>query len=174
MGFFGTKKDPAADQLATAASQPGAIPVATPVPAEETTYNFQQQTNPTTNTVPIKATIVTAPQPPAAVQSSQHSQQHQSDGGGLIIDDPLMIGRRPTVLSYCPNCRQVQSRTRTKTFPSWQTWTASAVLCFVFWPISWVPLVVENCQKTEHYCVSCQSKIAHVTPFSDCCVTHRT
>eukprot|EP00529_Nitzschia_sp_RCC80_P040099 CAMPEP_0113518002 /NCGR_PEP_ID=MMETSP0014_2-20120614/42599_1 /TAXON_ID=2857 /ORGANISM="Nitzschia sp." /LENGTH=83 /DNA_ID=CAMNT_0000415315 /DNA_START=119 /DNA_END=371 /DNA_ORIENTATION=+ /assembly_acc=CAM_ASM_000159 len=81
MGLFGTKKDPAADQLADAASQPGAIPVATPVlpAAEETTYSFQQQ-NPTANTVPIKATLVTAPQPPpAAVQSSQQSNNNRME-----------------------------------------------------------------------------------------------
>mmetsp|Transcript_17384 Transcript_17384/g.32113 ORF Transcript_17384/g.32113 Transcript_17384/m.32113 type:complete len:138 (+) Transcript_17384:372-785(+) len=111
-------------------SQPGAIPVATPVPAEETVY-LQH------------STVVATNAPPAAPSSP--SQQRQNFGA----TDPT-LARVPMMMRQCPRCRQ-ESRTRVTTKPSWQTWLATGALCFVFWPIFWVPLVVDNCKETSHY-----------------------
>eukprot|EP00539_Tryblionella_compressa_P003094 CAMPEP_0178751948 /NCGR_PEP_ID=MMETSP0744-20121128/10796_1 /TAXON_ID=913974 /ORGANISM="Nitzschia punctata, Strain CCMP561" /LENGTH=123 /DNA_ID=CAMNT_0020405623 /DNA_START=288 /DNA_END=659 /DNA_ORIENTATION=- len=89
-------------------SQPGAIPVATPVPAEETVY-LQH------------STVVATNAPPAAPSSP--SQQRQNFGA----TDPT-LARVPMMMRQCPRCRQ-ESRTRVTTKPSWQTWLATGALC---------------------------------------------
>lgn len=132
--------------------KPGAIPVATPV--YEAQVCEQKQPHKATNTSTSTTTTgaVTTP----------------------IYDtaDPTMA-REPMMMRLCPNCQQ-ESRTRITTYPTWQTWTATGVLVFVFWPICWIPLVLDNCKKTDHYCVLCQAKVGQVEAFQDCCVTERS
>lgn len=98
------------------------------------------------------------------------STNNNNDNKNLIDDDDLT--RLPMNMRECPNCH-VSSRTRVTTGPSWQTWAASGFLCFLFWPISWVPLVTDNCKTTEHFCVKCGYKVGKVVPFQDCCVEKR-
>jgi len=83
-----------------------------------------------------------------------------------------MISRVPMMMPECPSCHQ-ESRTRVTTAPSWKTWAAGGCLFFVFWPLCWIPLVVDSCKSTEHHCVSCNSNVARVDAFEDCCVEHR-
>ena len=133
--------------------QPGAIPVATPVPevmAQQQQYEYQRQYQ-----APLKAT------PPTMNPTTAFQQA-----------DPT-LARVPMFIKQCPNCHQ-ESRTRISTYPTWQTWTASGVMVFVFWPICWVPLVLDNCKQTDHYCVLCQTKVGEVEAFKDCCVTEQT
>lgn len=82
------------------------------------------------------------------------------------------LTRFPMMMVECPHCHS-ESRTRVTTAPSWQTWASSFGLCFLFWPISWVPLVVDTCKTTEHFCVTCGYKVGEVKPFTDCCVEKR-
>lgn len=85
--------------------------------------------------------------------------------------DPT-VSRFPMMMESCPHCNQ-ESRTRVTTEPNWRTWTAAGGLFFVFWPICWVPLVVDSCKTSEHFCVKCGSRVARVEAFEDCCVETR-
>mmetsp|Transcript_32043 Transcript_32043/g.49003 ORF Transcript_32043/g.49003 Transcript_32043/m.49003 type:complete len:93 (+) Transcript_32043:295-573(+) len=84
----------------------------------------------------------------------------------------LTLKRRPVQLDSCPHCKQV-SRTRIKTYPSFITWALCLALIFVFWPICWIPLVVDSAKQTDHFCVLCQAKIGGVRPLQDCCEKER-
>jgi len=100
-----------------------------------------------------------------------------SAGGGdrfaVVDNDPTVaLSRFPMMMQRCPNCSR-ESRTRVTTAPSWKTWAASGCLFFAFWPLCWLPLVVDSCKTTEHFCVSCGAKVAKVEAFDDCCVEHR-
>jgi hypothetical protein len=135
------------------AMEPGAIPVATPVP--EVLAQQQRFEQYTPQYTPQKASAPLVMNPTTAFQQA----------------DPT-LARVPMFINQCPNCRQ-ESRTRISTYPTWQTWTASGVMLLVFWPICWVPLVLENCKQTDHYCVLCQTQVGKVDAFQDCCVTER-
>ena len=162
MGIFGKKKDNMADY--GYATEPGAIPVATPVnqPPPPYVQAQAQKMDKVAIAQPLVATTV-----PATVQKSQ--QPHSAPYGAL--NDPT-LARGPMMMRQCPHCA-AESRTRVTTAPVWQTWAASGVLCFVFWPIFWVPLVVDNCKDTTHYCVLCGAEVGKVSAFQDCCVTNR-
>lgn len=90
-----------------------------------------------------------------------------------LIHDNTTLGRNPVMMRICPHCNQ-ESRTKIKTFPSWQSWTAAVLMLFLFWPLCWVPLVVEPCKQTDHYCVLCGKLVGTVNAFSDCCVTYKS
>lgn len=92
--------------------------------------------------------------PPTNINNSNSNTTNN-----FITDEDLT--RFPMMMRECPSCR-TPSRTRATTAPSWQTWTASGAMCFLFWPLSWVPLVLDNCKKTEHYCVTCGAKVGQV------------
>eukprot|EP00531_Pseudo-nitzschia_arenysensis_P016323 CAMPEP_0116139056 /NCGR_PEP_ID=MMETSP0329-20121206/13101_1 /TAXON_ID=697910 /ORGANISM="Pseudo-nitzschia arenysensis, Strain B593" /LENGTH=153 /DNA_ID=CAMNT_0003634059 /DNA_START=255 /DNA_END=719 /DNA_ORIENTATION=+ len=90
---------------------------------------------------------------------------------GFGSNDPT-VTRFPMMMTECPNCQE-ESRTRVITAPTWKTWAAGGCLFFVFWPICWMPLVVDSCKETEHFCVKCGAKVAKVEAFQDCCVETR-
>eukprot|EP00526_Cylindrotheca_closterium_P024516 CAMPEP_0113637038 /NCGR_PEP_ID=MMETSP0017_2-20120614/19367_1 /TAXON_ID=2856 /ORGANISM="Cylindrotheca closterium" /LENGTH=145 /DNA_ID=CAMNT_0000548007 /DNA_START=41 /DNA_END=478 /DNA_ORIENTATION=- /assembly_acc=CAM_ASM_000147 len=89
--------------------------------------------------------------------------------------DPSLAGRRkPTNLPFCPHCSQKNVRTMTKTYPNAVTWGAVAVGAVVFFPICWIPLVVDNMKKTDHYCQSCGQKLATIKPLEGVGVKERS
>ncbi len=110
----------------------------------------------------------------AQIHEYQQQQKEGKHGNTPVFDtaDPT-LAREPMMIRICPNCQQ-ESRTRITTYPTWQTWTAAGVLVFVFWPVCWIPLVLDNCKKTDHYCVLCQARVGQVEAFQDCCVTERS
>mmetsp|Transcript_30246 Transcript_30246/g.55751 ORF Transcript_30246/g.55751 Transcript_30246/m.55751 type:complete len:171 (+) Transcript_30246:115-627(+) len=83
------------------------------------------------------------------------------------------FGRHPTNIPICPHCSATNVATRTSTFPSFETWFLSIGLFFVFWPVFWIPLVVDSAKKTEHICTNCGVVVGTVKPMSDCCVKQR-
>jgi hypothetical protein len=85
-----------------------------------------------------------------------------------------VFSRLPTVLSTCPQCQITNTRTRCKTAPGGMTWVVGVVLFFLFWPICWLPFVMDCAKKTEHYCQNCNTVVGTVAPFEDCCVKHRS
>jgi len=88
--------------------------------------------------------------------------------------DPCLTGRRrPTNLAFCPHCSKENVRTRTKTYPSAVTWACVAVGAVAFFPICWVPLVVDNMKKTDHYCQNCGQKLATIKPLQGVGVKER-
>jgi hypothetical protein len=83
-----------------------------------------------------------------------------------LDQDPVLAGsREPVNLAFCPHCSKEGARTRTKTYPNIVTWTCVAVGAVVFFPICWVPLVVDKMKKTDHYCQNCEQKLGSIKPF---------
>jgi len=80
------------------------------------------------------------------------------------------FGREPTNIPTCPNCGKMNVMTRTSTFATLQTWLLVLGLLVLFWPICWLPLVVDSAKKTEHVCTQCHTVVGTVQPMSDCCV----
>ncbi|CAJ1937730.1 unnamed protein product [Cylindrotheca closterium] len=89
--------------------------------------------------------------------------------------DPCLAGRRkPTNLPFCPHCSKKNVRTMTKTYPTAVTWGAVAVGAVVFFPICWIPLVVDKMKKTDHYCQNCGQKLATLKPLEGVGVKERS
>lgn len=86
---------------------------------------------------------------------------------------PPTFGRKPAFMATCPYCQSVNVRTRLQTFPSWVTWLAVLLIALVFWPLAWIPLVVDCTKTTEHYCPNCHALVGSVCAFEDACVKHR-
>ena len=53
------------------------------------------------------------------------------------------------------------------------TWVAVVGLFLVFWPVCWIPLVIDSCKMTDHFCALCGGNVGSVKPLSDCCVKER-
>lgn len=89
------------------ATEPGAIPVATPVPMSEAAYvdtpNIKTYQSPLIAEFPV--------------------QQSAPLNNGFIANDPT-LSRGPMMMRQCPHCLQ-ESRTRVTTAPAWQTWLAA-------------------------------------------------
>jgi len=52
------------------------------------------------------------------------------------------LGRNPVQMN-CPMCKKQNVTTRTKTYPNWMTWAAAAGMALIFWPVFWIPLVID-------------------------------
>lgn len=84
-------------------------------------------------------------------------------------DQHETFGRFP-VSMQCPYCN-ANMQTRTRTFPNLKTLIACGITLVVFWPLFWLPLIIDNCKETEHTCTNCEENVGSVDAFSDCCVT---
>lgn len=82
--------------------------------------------------------------------------------------------RTPVLLSMCPHCQKPNVRTSTRTYPTAATWIGVVATAFCFLPIAWVPLVVDSCKQTDHYCQNCGKKIGTVKPLEGCFVKERS
>jgi hypothetical protein len=164
MGLFGKKSRKDTQK----AVEPGAVYVqgmgdgALPTPADE---NLPVAT-------PIEAECVAAPPPvkyddqkPAAIMSS--AQPAEKSGLMASMQNDSRFGRKPCMMAACPHCG-LESRTKVRTFPSFITWAMSILLLFLFWPLCWVPLVVDRLKQTDHFCALCDQKVGTVQPFGDC------
>ena len=86
-------------------------------------------------------------------------------------DDPFVGStRRPVELALCPKCHATNVRTRTRTYPTLGTWVGAVGVGICFFPLFWVPLVVDTCKQTDHYCQACNQKLASIKPLEGCCV----
>jgi len=159
MGLFGKSKKYLTDSGYVQPTEQ--LPVATLVSEETTYHNMPQSTAPVNpkNIVDNCCAVAAAP------------NKSNNSGTNSYAQDPT-VSRVPMMMTECPNCHS-ESRTRVTTAPSWKTWAAGGCIFFVFWPLCWIPLVVDSCKTTEHFCVTCGSKVAKVDAFDDCCVEHR-
>ena len=82
------------------------------------------------------------------------------------------LTRRPTILDQCPHCGQ-QTQTKTRTYPNAITALAVVVILLVFWPLCWIPLVLDKCKETCHKCSKCKEKVGTVKPLEDMCERRR-
>ena len=65
----------------------------------------------------------------------------------MLSQNDARFGRHPCMLSACPHCG-LESRTKVRTHPNLITWALSIILLFLFWPICWIPLVVDKVSKS--------------------------
>jgi hypothetical protein len=148
---FFLDNDPSDQQYEVVATD--AIPVATLVTEEED--------------IEEPAALVATPPPTAPRQEQQPSSSSSAPDPSACL-----TSRHPMQMRECPNCHQ-GSRTRIETFPTCQSWLLAGILLVVFWPVFWIPLVVDTCKQTNHHCVSCGAKVGQVDAFYDCCVKRR-
>ena len=97
-----------------------------------------------------------------------------SDGSAPVIDvyktQTEMMSclnlntRSPVVLTYCPCCENKGVKTRTETKPNGVTWACVGAGALIFWPLCWVPLVMDETKITRHYCQTCGAKVGKVKP----------
>ena len=121
--------------------------------------------------LPVATLVTESTMPPSTAPLEPTTTSNPNVASGIIYaDEP--VSRYPMTMTSCPVCNQ-ESRTRVTTAPTWKTWTAGGCLFMVFWPVCWVPLVVDSCKQTNHYCVKCGARVAQVEAFQDCCVDHR-
>ena len=80
--------------------------------------------------------------------------------------------RNPMNLDKCPHCHQ-PTRTRIVSYPSFVTWISVVFIFFIFWPLFWLPLILESTRHTDHFCSKCGAKIGEIGAYKDCCVSTR-
>ena len=96
-------------------------------------------------------------------KDSSNTGNHQKFSG-------LDGSRRPVTLQLCPECHADHVRTMTKTYPSALTWCSVAIGAIIFFPLCWIPLVLDPLKQTDHYCQSCGKKIGQIKALEGCCV----
>lgn len=106
--------------------------------------------------------------PAVATQSPQ--QQHLQSTTAERLPE---FTRNPQVMSQCPECQAVNARTRIRTYPTCLTLCACIVLLFLFWPLCWLPLVLDSMKQTDHYCLVCDRRVGSLRPFQNFCVKTR-
>mmetsp|Transcript_23311 Transcript_23311/g.35449 ORF Transcript_23311/g.35449 Transcript_23311/m.35449 type:complete len:145 (-) Transcript_23311:1056-1490(-) len=121
--------------------------------------------------VQVSPTAPTAPTSPNTTYTSSYANEN----GTVASPSTILLthfSRNPMKIDPCPLCGQ-RTKTRVVSSPNWLTWvTAVGVGIFCF-PLFWVPLVMESCKRTEHFCTKCQNYLGEAKPFSDCCVSRR-
>jgi hypothetical protein len=118
-----------------------------------------------TYTIPAGSPLLQGQHVPAAHTLPTHSHfKHNQQ------PMPFEFGRSPQLMPQCPECGAMNARTRIRTFPNWLTWCMVVALVFLFWPLCWLPLVVDSLKQTDHYCMACGKKAGSVPPFKNVCV----
>jgi len=56
----------------------------------------------------------------------------------------IWLSRMPMPMECCPCCQVAGARTRVVTYPSRITWALCVLIVFIFWPLCWIPLVMEK------------------------------
>lgn len=96
---------------------------------------------------PITAECVAAAPPVKYDDSQKVSALQQSQNPGLVnLQNDARFGRRPCMMAACPYCG-LETRTKVRTYPNFITWGLSILLLFLFWPLCWVPLVVDRVRE---------------------------
>ncbi|CAG8540279.1 6260_t:CDS:1 [Ambispora gerdemannii] len=72
---------------------------------------------------------------------------------------PVMIVSRDPLTMYCPHCQQ-QVLTKVSRTPGARAYCCSVLMCFVCWPLFWVPCVMRGCQDEFHQCSKCDRVLA--------------
>ena len=115
------------------------------------------------------ATLITSP---TQTQYQQLNSAQSSSTNPSVV--PLDSFRRsPMNIQCCPHCKNPM-RTSTVTSPNYITFVAVFAVLFLFWPMFWLPLVMDRCKRTDHYCGKCHVIIGHVQPLEGCCVSRRS
>lgn len=167
MGFFGTSRGKRAVGESNNDStvyvnmeqqQNSDVPVAVPIDAAFAKDDPVATHNPTPATTAW-------PAPQLQKQQATTSQHHLGVRNHLVF-----VQRSPVVMDACPYCGGVNVPTRTVARPDIWTLGAVVLILIVFWPLFWVPLVLNMCKTVVHYCSSCGAQVGRVPAFQDFCV----
>jgi hypothetical protein len=120
-----------------------------------------------TNSQPITLTSVTAA---ASNKVISTRTTYTIPAAPSMMTTPQDFTRRPHLLRQCPECQALNVRTRIRTYPTCTTWLVVIVLLIVFWPLCWIPLVMDRMKQTDHFCLVCGKMVGSVRPFDNCCV----
>ena len=154
-------------------AQQGEIPVATMV---TTTAEASAPPSQYDSVTPVQVNSViptiTASPAPAGSQPQPQLPSVATDPY-FTMDNEHSLNRNPMMISICPHCQIESTSTRTKTYPNFITWISVGGFFLAFWPLCWIPLVVDSMKQTDHYCVSCGALVGRVKPYQDCCITTR-
>jgi hypothetical protein len=107
------------------------------------------------------------------VDESTRQGEGRTEKASIIGGSELDSSRLPVTLKMCPHCHVEHARTMTKTYPSVLTWCSVAIGAIVFFPLCWIPLVVDPMKTTDHYCQSCGKQVGQVKALEGCCVKER-
>jgi LITAF-like zinc ribbon domain len=89
-----------------------------------------------------------------------------------ILRNIVIQSRYPVTIDPCPYCG-METRTNVTIGPNVVTWVIVIVLVLVFWPLFWLPLCMDSCKSTKHFCSKCGGEIGEVEPCDGCCVKTR-
>jgi LITAF-like zinc ribbon domain len=114
------------------------LPVATPInaicvaaPQQTTPIKYDQQNQ----VAPQYAATMNQVAPQYAAPMYQNTR--------IAMQGDINFTRHPCLLPECPHCH-CESRTCVTTYPNIITWFTAVVLLFLFWPICWIPLVLDK------------------------------
>ena len=74
-------------------------------------------------------------------------------------------GRLPAAV-LCSGCKRRVTTTVYHEIKA-DTGIIMCILCCLFWPAMFIPLCVDSCKTTSHYCQNCRKLLAVIRP--DCC-----
>ena len=119
--------------------QPGAYAISGPPPDMQYLAQHQHQQVPQQTLQQEKSWFSKVTGATTTTTTSQPSA-----GAPLSTTNMIPITNRgPVMVSCCPSCQQ-ETRTTARTYPTMWTWIACVVLFIVFWPLCWVPLVLDH------------------------------
>jgi len=101
----------------------------------------------------------------STIPSPHHPPPHHRPPGQKPPQYHGKYGSRPVEIT-CPHCHR-QMRTRTEEVIGMGTIIAMMIICFFFWPLFWLPLVMPDCKQMDHYCPLCGAKVGEKP--SSCC-----
>jgi hypothetical protein len=94
------------------------------------------------DSIPIATAVSVPSAPPVSTLAAISVPTAPAATGHPELPVTFDLGRNP-VQMICPHCNK-NIATRTKTFPNWLTWFAVAGVTVIFWPVFFVPLVIDQ------------------------------
>mmetsp|Transcript_19325 Transcript_19325/g.36482 ORF Transcript_19325/g.36482 Transcript_19325/m.36482 type:complete len:179 (-) Transcript_19325:137-673(-) len=178
MGLFGKKKSKDSGDYTDVEAANANLPVAVAVYPDANSARPPLPSAPPQGQVQ-QAALMTLPAAPPLPNQQQQTKQPQFHQVAVPPPQPqqslqahLVLSRDPVPLQPCMHCGR-NGRTRVTTSPNWVTWCLVGLLLFLFWPLFFLPLVMNSTRRSVHRCNMCDEKIAVIQPCEDCCVKHR-
>ena len=132
-----------------------------PPPSSSTTTTTT--TNGTTTTT-VKTYKIQSPNAGAGSAAGGSNVPAAGNIAAGTITTYTHLGRNPTGL-LCPYCSR-QMVTITKDVIGISTIIAIVIICFICWPLFWLPLCIPSCKRTHHFCghPTCRAKVGETKP----------
>lgn len=113
-----------------------------------TEYQNVESDPPLVTAYPIDNAYPSAPPtaPDATPVGAANAHNHKVVAGSAVNTGlaEVELGRIPMHIGTCPQCHQTGVITRIKTYPSWETWLVFGMIVLLFWPLCWIPLIMDS------------------------------